>query len=212
MKLIYLLLGLFLNQTAWNSRPALQVNKPGKNIDIEILITKDEKGERSKPCLSGQVLLINHTDTAASFFEDWNSWGYYNLRFKVTTGDSSYFIFKKDRDWPKNVPTFKTLFPGDSMSLSFSIAYDYCPDAKFSKPANVVFVPTTTICAVYQQSEEALKDAGLKGEVKYKKVYKATGNRRDGNSWIVIDSLKRPVEINRTFTLTKLESKPLQIK
>ena len=49
-----------------------------KEIEIQILFPK-----KSVPnhCLIINVLSINHTDSVASFFEDWNSWGYFNIGF-----------------------------------------------------------------------------------------------------------------------------------
>ena len=66
--------------------------------------------------------------------------------------------------------------------------------------------------AIYQLHKETLESAELKGEIKYKEIYTGSGNdRRHGNGFIIVDSLKNPVEANRTFPLSKLESRRYQL-
>lgn len=167
---------------------------------------------KSKTCLNVNVLIINHTDTVASFFEDWNSWGYFNLSFQVTTIDTTYDVYKKSRDWPKNFPSFKTLFSGDTMSLTYALDYGSCNSSQFAGTISRISEQPIKIKAVYQLPKETLEDADLKGEIKYKSIWKNSGNSRYSGSWIIVDSLKNPVEVNRTFPLSKLESKEYELK
>ncbi|MEQ1676796.1 MAG: hypothetical protein ABL876_08850 [Chitinophagaceae bacterium] len=149
----------------------------------------------------------------ASFFDDWNSWGYYNIHFEVKTSDSTYFIYKKKKDWPRNYPSFSTLFPGDSLSLSFTLSCGHCADSPFSGMIDRTTDHPIRIKALYQQSKDALIYANLTGDIKYKKIYKRSEDfRQRKGSWITVDSLKTAVEVNRTFPLSRLESKEYELK
>lgn len=183
-------------------------------IEIKLDIPQRAKQVESNPCLNINVLFINHTDTAVSFFEDWNSWGYYNLSFEIRSGNTSFLITKKERDWPKNFPSFKTLFPGDSLELRFDNFSSECSFYQYSGLINAVLNPGSSIKAIYQLPEGALLDAKRNGfldstemvKYKYKKVKNLSSYTTDFKDWVVIDSLEKPVLIFQTFPLSKLES------
>lgn len=211
MTLILLLLLLLKPSLVFNST-ALTV--PEKRIEIKLIIPDKTRQVESTPCLNMKVLLINHTDTAVSFFEDWNSWGYFNLYFEINAKDTTYLITKKDRYWDKNFPSFKTLFPGDSLELAFSGHGLDCSFSQYSGPINTILSPGNSIRAIYKLDEGTLLDAKQSGFVdssamvryKYKKVKNLYRRSKDMNDWIVVDSLEKPVPLFQTFPLDKIES------
>jgi len=170
-----------------------------KNLELQIFFPENQKRIQLNSCLNVNVLIINHTDTVTSFFEDWNSWGYFNISFQIRSGDTTYTVYKKDRDWDKNFPSFKTLFPGDTMQMKFSLNINDCDSSPFNGKIQVNSKRPETIKAAYKLNREVLRSADLQGFIMYKEVYIP-------DKWIVIDSLKAPVEINRTFPVSKLES------
>ena len=198
---------ILIGQLLMVAKPSSNRTKPSeKNIEIQIVFPDKQMQSESSSCLNLRVLIINHTDTVASFFEDWNSWGYFNLSFQVTTTNLTYTLHKRDRDWPKNFPSFKTLFPGDTISFTYSLEYDYCTSSQFAGTISRTNNQATKIKVVYQLLKTTLDHANLTGDIKYKTIYKRSGNSRRGGSSIIVDSLKNAVEVNRTFPLSKMES------
>jgi hypothetical protein len=185
--------------------PAKDVSDLEKCIEIKILFP-----DHCQPisCLPVNVLIINHTDSLASFFDDEYLWGYYNLSFKLAGVDANYIIHKKDRDFLKNIPAYKTLFPGDTLLLNYTLDFGHCGLSAFHPIGQGK--PLRTLQAVYKLDKETLESARLQGEIKYKQIFSpdadSNGRHRKGKLTI-IDSLKSPVEINRTFPLSRLESK-----
>jgi len=205
--LYMVLIGCLITGGNLQDKPIAKVEK---NIDIQIVFPDQESTLSTSPCYEVRVLIINHTDTVASFFEDWNSWGYFNISFQVTALNTTYVVSKKARDWDKNFPSYKTLFPGDTLSVKYSFDYGGCVSSSFNA---TIPQPRTTrikIQAVYQLKKEVLDDAKLRGTVKYKQIYKPGTTRRNA-SFVIVDSLKTAVEINRTFPLVKLESRVYEL-
>ncbi len=71
------------------------------------------------------ITLINRTDGIASFYEDWNMWGYYNMRFVLYSNLKTDTIHRYDKMWDKNFPTFIALLPGDSMMFHYNLEKEY---------------------------------------------------------------------------------------
>lgn len=208
---ILLLILLLQPLLVFDSKP---LSVPEKRIEVKLIIPDKAKQIASTPCLNLKVLFINHTDTAVSFFEDWNGYGYFNTCLEIKSGDTAYLITKKDRDWSKNFPSFKILFPGDSMELTFSNLASQCSFSQYSGGINAVLNPGSSIRAIYQLHEGTLLSAKRSGFVdsttmvkyKYKKVKNLSLRSKDINDWIVVDSLEKPVPLFQTFPLVKLES------
>ncbi len=185
-----------------------------KNIEIQLVIPDEAKQIESTHCLNLKVLIINHTDTIASFFEDWNSWGYFNISLEVKSKDSIYRLYKNDRDWPKNFPSFKSLFPGDTLTLNFMQEINGCPFPQLSDLVNANLSPSDSIKVIYHLKQATLEDAKRIGwadptfliKYKYKKVKNISRRTRDPNDWIIIDSIDKGVPIYQTFPLARLES------
>jgi hypothetical protein len=183
---------LFLNQPFDADTSAKK--KPAGDLEFKIVYVRPNS--RNSSCLNTKILIKNNTDTAASFFEDWNMWGWFNIRLEIKTADTTYILEKKDRDWDKNFPSYETLFPGDSLELKYLLSFGTCDSSQFN---NILYKPTS-IRAIYRLGKEVLESAELKGEIKYKYHYIP-------DHLIIIDSLKNPVEINRTFPTTEFRSK-----
>ena len=172
--------------------------------NIELQIASVKRNVKNNSCFDASVLIINNTDTVASFFEDWNMWGWFNIRFKIKTRDSVFFIYKEDRDWTKNFPSCKTLFPGDTMELKYTLrsgAGGYTP---FERLSINHYNELISLQAFYKfdklNFQGALDPDSLLGyHYLYTRIYKR------GHS-IIIDSLKHPIQVIRTFTTTPLQS------
>jgi hypothetical protein len=185
-----------------------------KNIEIQLVIPDKSKQIASAPCLDIQLLIINHTDTVASFFEDWNSWGYFNIYFEVKVDDSIYRINKRQRDWPKNFPSFKVLFPGDTLKLSFDKKLPYCDFYQFSNLIQPSNNSNTSIRAIYQLDSLTLFDAhdlsyfdsSKMIKYKYKWIPKHASSRKGDGEWKIVDSLFNPVPLMQTFVLSRMQS------
>jgi hypothetical protein len=95
-----------------------------KTVAIELSIPHGESG-RTLFIGAGHnpigVIFHNNTDSAARMYEDWNSWGYYNISFEIETPDSIYHVRKKQRVWWKNFPSYNVINPGESLVFNFSL-------------------------------------------------------------------------------------------
>lgn len=72
------------------------------------------------------VILRNSSDSAVRFYETNNSWGYQNYIFIIKTKDTSYFVTKAETGFGKNIPTFHTIFPHETLVLHFNIKDTEC--------------------------------------------------------------------------------------
>jgi len=135
-----------------------------------------------------KTVIINRTDTIVRFYEDWNLWGYFNIIFEITTPDSVYIIYKKVRGWTKNFPSYKTLYPGDSMVL------DYFRDRNCYWEDLPAFTGKNYECAkikaTYKLDEETHKSVRL--------------------NWFNQDSIKA-IKTFQSFPLSKIISKEYDI-
>jgi len=58
------------------------------------------------------------TDPYLTVYEDWNSWGYFSLSFRVTSAEGKVFFLRKYQlDWTRNSPTTHTIAPGEKYLL-----------------------------------------------------------------------------------------------
>lgn len=115
MKIIYLGLTI-LSLTAFTSLKKSDKNK------VQIYLQIDS-GQFDLSTDSNLVHLVIHngSDSAISFYETWNSWGYYNFSFEIETEDSTYFIARTDRLWWRNFPSTQKLLPNQTLNLSFNL-------------------------------------------------------------------------------------------
>ncbi len=68
-----------------------------------------------------RLIIKNNTDTLASFYADWNTWGFYNISFELKTKDTTLLLLRAGGCWDKNFPSSRMLFPGDSLIFSYNI-------------------------------------------------------------------------------------------
>ncbi|HKH48724.1 MAG TPA: hypothetical protein VKM72_29005 [Thermoanaerobaculia bacterium] len=61
------------------------------------------------------VLLQNRSDHEKRIWEDWNSWGYFNLSFEVIDSSGKKWVVKKrDTGFTRNFPSFLAILPGQT--------------------------------------------------------------------------------------------------
>jgi len=115
MKIIYLGLTI-LGLTAFTSLKKSDENK------VQIYLQIDS-GQFDLSTDSNVVHLVIHngSDSAISFYENSNSWGYYNFSFEIETEDSTLFITRTDRIWWRNFPSTQKLLPNQTLNLSFNL-------------------------------------------------------------------------------------------
>ncbi len=82
--------------------------------------------EKWKEEYAAQVdLIVEITNTSAHelrLFEEWNSWGYCNLKFVFDNGFHEYWVCKQPGLWYRNFPSWHTLAPGESFQIPVAFA------------------------------------------------------------------------------------------
>ena len=73
MPLIFLFLFFLATLLPERTNILSKEKKIEKNIEFQIVFPAGQKQSQLNSCLNLNVLIINHTDTVTSFFEDWNS-------------------------------------------------------------------------------------------------------------------------------------------
>lgn len=86
--------------------------------------TPEQEGWKAK--YAAQVdLIVEIRNTSARdlrLFEEWNSWGYCNLKFVFGNGSHEYWVTKQPGLWYRNSPSFHTLAPGESFQIPVALA------------------------------------------------------------------------------------------
>jgi hypothetical protein len=107
-----------------NTDTKKESSPPTKSMEIELSVPH---GDYAKTLFVGSednpvsVIFRNNTDSVTRMYEDWNSWGYYNISFEITTKDSTYIVRKKQRGWWKNFPSYHRIDPGESLVFNFNL-------------------------------------------------------------------------------------------
>lgn len=82
--------------------------------------------EKWKKKYAAQVdLIVEVQNTSARelrLSEEWNSWGYCNLKFVFENGFHEYWVTKQPRLWYRNFSSFHTLKPGESFQIPVAFA------------------------------------------------------------------------------------------
>ncbi len=68
------------------------------------------------------VEIRNISAREVRLFEEWNSWGYGNLKFVFTDGFHEYWVTKQPGLWYRNFSSFHTLEPGESFQIPVAFA------------------------------------------------------------------------------------------
>jgi hypothetical protein len=74
------------------------------------------------------IIIRNDTDSIVRFYENWNSYGYYNFTFEVKTNDSTYLVSRPHKLWYRNFPTHHSVSPGESIVFQFDLIDSTCAE------------------------------------------------------------------------------------
>ncbi len=220
MRLLIPAICLFLIAPEVSCPKAGTISEPKQSFsdtgEVEMSLFFPHLFEKHGGCLDSsfyvKVLIVNKTDTAVSLFEEWNMWGYFNMSFKISTTDSSYFLYKKGREWDKNYPSTKTLFPGDSIIFNYNLKELHCEHSQFYNTIPEPGTELKSIQAFYLTKTDINSDVVLKSfdrMIKYKYKYPDVipVNRRREVKPFIVDSLKHEVSLIQTILLCELSSK-----
>ncbi len=87
--------------------------------------TEEEIENWKKKYTAPVDLIVKITNTSAQelrLFEEWNSWGYCNLKFVFENGFHEYWVTKQPGLWYRNFPAWHTLAPGESFQIPVAFA------------------------------------------------------------------------------------------
>lgn len=115
MKLIYIGL-LFFGLAAIASLKRLDKNQVQMYLQID-----SGKLDFSTDSNLVHLVIYNGSDSAISFYESTNSWGYSNFSFEIETEDSTYIITRTDRLWWRNFPSTQEILPNQTLKLTFNL-------------------------------------------------------------------------------------------
>jgi hypothetical protein len=69
------------------------------------------------------VILTNVSQAPIRLWQDWCSWGYFNLSFEIADQNGNHVtISRKMKEWEKNFPDWMTIAAGDQMVID--VAFD----------------------------------------------------------------------------------------
>lgn len=84
-----------------------------KNISPELLAWKEKYTAQADL----MVEIKNISSRNLSFFQEWNSWGFCNLKFVFSDGFHEYWVSKQPGIWYRNFPAWTLLAPGESFKI-----------------------------------------------------------------------------------------------
>ena len=129
------------------------------------------------------VIIHNKTDSIIHFYQDWNSWGYYNTEFEITTYDSIYRIKRGSHVWWKNFPSYYSINPNQSLVLPFNLSDTSCYNInkkviKGEQPG-WIGIPTkgydyAEIKAIYTVDKNMEHNYFLRDSINYTKMWTGT--------------------------------------
>lgn len=98
-------------------------------LSLELSIPHQRELPRINNCsdyLKGYVIIQNNADTTTYFYEDWNSYGYYNITFEIRYKQTVYPIIRPQKYWYRNYHSFLMLHPGESLVFPYKIIDTAC--------------------------------------------------------------------------------------
>jgi len=134
---------------------------PKSKMGIELSIPHMLELPWIKNCSSRDevyVIIHNNTDTTNYFYEDWNTYGYYNISFEIKHKDSIYSIVRPPKLWYRNFKSHLIVNSGESLVFPYSLIDTTCAN-KLSESVQIFedgwigFPPisdTVEIRAIYQ--------------------------------------------------------------
>jgi hypothetical protein len=98
-----------------SAAPAAAADALGPGLKIRIAVPqRDAVVARDDGRSHFHVVIENVSAAPQKVIDEWNSWGYFNLRFEYVTGGGERKVMEKlGRDWSKNFLTTTTLEPGE---------------------------------------------------------------------------------------------------
>jgi hypothetical protein len=121
LKLLCFFLFLFVSSTSFSQNE--------KGMSLELSISHSGKLPLVNDCSSlnkVHVIIHNNTDSTQYFYEDWNSYGYYNISFEIKTKDSIYEVVRPPKLWYRNFKTHYILNPNESLVFSYPLVDTAC--------------------------------------------------------------------------------------
>ena len=110
------------------------------------------------------IVLTNVSSKPQKVFEDWNSWGYQAISFRVTTEDGKRVVIsERQQDFTKNYPSTFTVDPGEHQV--FAIHLDNWWEAKPPIPKRNETPITLTVIYELLPSPEAARQSVWTGRV-----------------------------------------------
>jgi hypothetical protein len=105
------------------------------------------------------VQLTNVSTKALRLFEDWNSWGYYQLSFRVTLKNrEEVMLHRGSKEWTMNYASTVLLGPGESYELK----PEEFGDRHWPGSAKLKGEGPISIRAVYKSSSGEVLKSGIK--------------------------------------------------
>lgn len=105
---------------------------PNSKVSIELSIPHSGGLARIKSCLSEPdvfVIIHNGTDSVNYFYEDWNSYGYYNISFEIRFKDSIYEVRRPEKLWYRNFPSYYIVKPQEFLVLPHLLIDTACSNS-----------------------------------------------------------------------------------
>ena len=72
------------------------------------------------------IVINNNTDSTVRFYENWNSYGYYNFTFEIKTNDTIYTVSRPYKLWYRNFPSHHSVLPQESIVFQFDLIDSTC--------------------------------------------------------------------------------------
>ena len=102
---------------------------PHSKVSIELSISHPGKIPHINDCSSlnkANVIIRNNSEDTLYFYEDWNSYGYYNISFEIKTKDSIYEVVRPPKLWYRNFKSHYILNPKESLVFSYPLVDTAC--------------------------------------------------------------------------------------
>lgn len=103
-------------------------------VSIELSIPHSDPLKTLNECSSFNndvfVIIRNDTDSIVRFYENWNSYGYYNFTFEIKTKDSIYTISRPHKLWYRNFPSHHSVLPDESLVFQFDLIDSTCASSR----------------------------------------------------------------------------------
>lgn len=132
----FLFTGLFVLYQFYS----ISQNSTDKNSDstvsIELSIPHSSQMRKLNDCASINndvfIIIHNNTDSTIRFYENWNSYGYYNFTFEIKTLDTNYTVSRPHKFWYRNFPSHHSVFPDESIVFQFELIDTACASSRIN--------------------------------------------------------------------------------